>query len=108
MLPKTYWDNLSEEAQIQFFNFYMGKIQGNFKECETCVSTFTGLCSANIENVKCSSLCTELFHNSHCAWPVGDCPCRIYKSDAFLALEKALIDSGWIEDENVLIPDKED
>ena len=95
-LPKTYWDNLSEEAKTALFDFYMADIP----HCHTCP-----IITDDIED--CCEICSLLFTERHSAG--GYCPCDFYgPENAMAALEKALIDNGWIEDESVLTPDKED
>lgn len=88
-LPKTYWNDLSEEAQIAFFDFWMSR--ENTDLCKHCPinDTISG----------CKSLCGILFkkrHHGNCYYYTGfDCPCHYYGSeDAIAALEKAIMD--WI------------
>ncbi len=95
-LPKTYWNKLSEKAQIQFFNIYMLEAQREVTRDYACVSTFTQKTTTK----GCEYLCKKLFKltGPH----LGECPCHAFHGNtAFLALEKALIDNGWIEDESV-------
>lgn len=88
-LPTTYWNDLSEEAQIAFFNFWMER--ENIDLCRGCPA----------ENIiySCVSLCGTLFKKYHRGptyrgSAVG-CPCHYYGSgDAVAALEKAIME--WI------------
>ena len=87
-LPKTYWNNLSEEAQIALFDFYMADIQ----HCRKCP-----IIDDNSND--CNEICSLLFVKQHYAG--GHCPCDVYPSgNAMAALEKALIDNGWIDKED--------
>ena len=96
-LPKIYWDKLPEHRQIEFFNFYMDDI----KHCRNCPS------ERYLRGNFCKNFCTILFQQK--LGSGGLCPCQVYgPKTAMAALEKALIDNGWIEDESVFDTDKGD
>ncbi len=95
-LPKTYWNDLSEEAQIALFDFYIDNID-NIDRCQCCPGY-----KPKEEDIDCADICTVLFQRSHKGEESSHCPCHTYDpDDAWAALEKALIDNGWIENESV-------
>jgi len=97
-LPKTYWNDLSEEAQIAFFDMWM---EEGFV-CRRCPEDHPVYNFYDFNRHSfCAYLCNVLFRikfNNY--YEYHQCPCHIYGEDAVRALEKAMIDAGWIDGED--------
>ena len=96
---KTYWNDLSEEQMIRFFDFYMSVKFGKELLCEPCPAQLSSL-----DDVKDHSMCNILFGavGLHDAVYYGvdeylGCPCYEYGNKAFEALERCLREDGWID-----------
>ncbi len=94
-LPKTHWEDLSEEAKEKFALFYIDSKHG-FSLCEHCPADPTPT-----YETKCGPFCVTLFSYLHHPGPAGVyCPCKVWgKAEAAEALRKCLVKDGWIEDD---------
>ena len=97
---KTYWNKLSEEQMIKFFDFYMGVMFGKESLCGSCPAERP----SKIRAVEDHSMCNILFGfiHYHDAVYYGaseyiTCPCYEYDIEAFAALERCLREDGWID-----------
>lgn len=96
-LPKTYWDDLLEEAKERFAHFYVSCIasEGHRSICAHCPADGIATCST-----ECGPFCVTLFKHSHRPVYGGFyCPCKVYgKAEAAEVLRLCLVKDGWIED----------
>ena len=98
MNMKTYWNDLSEEQMIRFFDFYMSVKFGKERLYESCPADLP------INPVEDHSMCNILFGtvglHDEIYYGVTEyfgCPCYEYGDEAFEALERCLREDGWIE-----------
>lgn len=104
-LPETYWNKLTMEEKIDFFDFYMDMKfnRDGMVPCDYCpdplynksllLDDYDGRNIARPRHERCE----KLFGYKGMGYGYRDCPCSKYGEVAFLALEKALQDAGWIE-----------
>ena len=97
---KTYWNKLSEEQMIEFFDFYMSVKFGKERLYESCPTQKLNRHSGEEDH----SMCNILFGFIHCHDAVYygtseyiTCPCYEYGIEAFAALERCLRENGWID-----------
>ena len=82
---KNNWNGLTEKAKEIFADYYIF-VKANKEKIIECV----------FNEGRCETLCWTLFPDIE----EVQCPCSVYGSDAFKALESCLIEDGWIKEDD--------